>query len=197
MVEMIIAMAIGLVLMGGIYSNFMLQTKVQNFQSSFTDVTQDLTLVGQVMFKELKSAQRGTITFGQNPPPAWVLMYTDKDGNVGSFEYQQGAGALTSSFQGADVLCWRSPTTTVSPPVGACDEVMRELSINALDPTDATVMLPMGFDAYSYVLPPDGLGTPLPSDVYGVWVVTLKGMYRTSDKKTGLVTHTFKVWQRN
>lgn len=189
MVEMIIAMAIGLVLMGGIYSNFMLQTKVQNFQSSLTDVTQDLTLVGQVMFQELKSAKAGSLIYTVGPPNS-VLQYTDKDGNIGSFKYQALAGVGTK-YLGKDSLCWQRPL------YARCEEVMRGLSINGPDPDNLSVILPLGFDVYSYALPPDPTGKPTPSALSNMWVITLTGMYKTTQKTTGLVTHVFKVWQRN
>ncbi|MDQ6961196.1 MAG: prepilin-type N-terminal cleavage/methylation domain-containing protein [Mariprofundaceae bacterium] len=192
LVEMIIAMAIGLVLMGGVYSNFMLQTKVQNFQSSVTDVTQDLTLVSQVMFKELKSARKGSLVYtpGATPSVPTTLDYINRDGYTGSFKYQFLPG-LNTKYLGKDSLCWVKKTG------GNCNEVMRGLSINTLDPDDLTVTLPLGFDFYTYILPPDPYGRPLPSDVYGMQVITLRGMYKTTDKKTGIIEHTFKVWQRN
>lgn len=190
LVEMIIAMAIGLVLMGGIYSNFMLQTKVQNFQSSVTDVTQDLTLVSQVIFKELKSAEKGSLIYTPGPPG--VLQYTNRDGILGYFKYQALAGAGTT-YLGKDGLCWIKPKI----PTPRCEEVMRGLSINGIDPQNSAVNLPLGFDFYSYFLPPDPYGRPMPSDVYGMQMITLRGMYKTTDKKTGIIEHVFKVWQRN
>jgi len=180
MMEMIISMAIGLVLMGGIYSNFILQSKVQNFQSSLTDVTQDLTLVSQVMFQELKSARAGSLVYTPGVPA--VLAYVDKDGSPGEFRYQ--------SLR-PDEVCWVRPTFV------RCEEVIRDLSTNGIDPNDAAVTLPLGFDVYSYALPPDPAGRPTPSALSNMWVVTLRGTYINVDKKTGIVTHVFKVWQRN
>lgn len=98
LIEMMIAMAIGLMILLGMVMMFSADSKVTNTMASRTERLSDLYLVSQIMQSELRNAQSGTISWSSN-----TLAYTDQDGVNGYFEYQR-----TSD----DRLYWRRPTAS-------------------------------------------------------------------------------------
>jgi len=98
LIELMIAMALGLILLLGMTMMFTSNVKVSSALAQRTERLADLYLVSQIMQSELRNAQGGTISWGTN-----VLAYTDQDGDTGQFEYQR-----TSN----DRLYWQRPSYT-------------------------------------------------------------------------------------
>jgi len=107
LIELMVALLIGLVLMAGIYTNFILQSRVQTMQSDITERMGDLYLASAIMQAELRTAtSMDTTTVDQ-------INYNDVNGNAGQFKYTPTSG----------VVCWDIPNNATG-----CQELMRNLS---------------------------------------------------------------------
>jgi len=106
LIEMMVAMIIGLILMAGIYSNFIMQSRVQTMQSDVTERMEDLYLASHIMQGELRVA--GSIDIATTNE----ISYTDLEGNLGVFRYTPADGDI----------CWDSPTAG-----GGCQELIRNM----------------------------------------------------------------------
>ena len=106
LIELMVALIIGLILMAGIYSNFIMQSRVQSMQSDVTERMEDLYLASHIMQGELRVA--GSIDIST----ANEINYEDLEGNSGSFEYTPADGDI----------CWNSPTAG-----GGCQELIRNM----------------------------------------------------------------------
>jgi len=108
LMELMIALGMGVVILLGMVMTFASQGGVANALSSRTARMGDLYIASQIMQSALRNAQSGSITWAAN-----VLSYTDPDGNVGKFEYQR-----TSN----DRLYWKRPG------VAKFEEMIRDLN---------------------------------------------------------------------
>lgn len=97
LVELLIALVIGMVLLAGLYSNFILQSRVQNAQAERVTSSEDLQIAAQLMQKELRLAS--SIAWdGTNK----VITYTTVDSATGYFKFKH---------LGTDTLDWKRPGT--------------------------------------------------------------------------------------
>lgn len=110
LIELMVALIIGLVLMAGIYSNFIMQSSVQSMQSDVTERMEDLYLASHIMQGELRSA--GSIDIST----VNEINYTDLESNAGVFRYTSSTTPANSK------ICWDSPTAG-----GGCQELIRNL----------------------------------------------------------------------
>jgi len=106
LIEMMVALIIGLILMAGIYSNFIMQSRVQTMQSDVTERMEDLYLASHIMQGELRVS--GSIDIAT----ANEINYTDLEGFAGVFRYTPADGDI----------CWDSPTAG-----GGCQELIRNM----------------------------------------------------------------------
>jgi len=119
LIELMVSMLIASVILLGLYSSFILQSKVQDEQATQSLAMEDLQIAAQIMQRELKMAQANSIVWAANR-----LQYTNLDGNSGSFWYNfpvTGTGLL-----GPGTICWDRP-----PGDGNCngnEELMRGLA---------------------------------------------------------------------
>lgn len=109
LIEMMVAMAMGLAILLGMVMMFASDSKVTNTLASRTERLGDLYLVSQIMQSELRNAQSGTINWASN-----TLVYTDQDGVNGYFEYQRNSNN--------DRLYWKQPGNA------NFDELVRDLN---------------------------------------------------------------------
>ncbi len=98
LIELMVAMVIGLVLMAGIYSNFIMQSSVQSMQSDVTERMGDLYLASHIMQGELRVASSIDISTANQ------IKYTDLEGLDGFFIYAPSATPSLSK------ITWDSPT---------------------------------------------------------------------------------------
>jgi len=96
LLELLIAMSMGLVILLGMMMMFTSDAKVASTLASRTERLGDLYLASQIMQNELRNAKTGTISWAANK-----LSYSDQDGNTGYFEYQHVS---------TDRLYWQRPT---------------------------------------------------------------------------------------
>jgi len=107
LIELMVALLIGLVLMGGIYTNFILQSRVQEMQSDITERMGDLYLASAIMQGELRTATAMDTTTANQ------IDYNDVNGNAGQFKYTAATGSI----------CWDIPNNAQG-----CQELIRDLS---------------------------------------------------------------------
>ncbi len=115
LVEVLISLAISLVLISGLFGNYMLQLRVNSAQTNQTEQLGDLRLVSQIMRRELRLASN--VTYDNTKKE---IAYTTLDSGTGYFRYKQG---------GNDRLAWEQPPGTGDPSLGGYDEMVRGLDI--------------------------------------------------------------------
>ena len=171
LVEMLVTMAIGMVILAGMTSVFVSQTRLSNMMNNKTEAMGDLYLASQIMQSELRGAQRICQRGGgkqliyipldsnTNPDPANPC--PSGGGEDGKFEY-----LVTASNPR---ICWKRPN--VPGKKYRCDELIRQLM--------------------------DVGGMRAVEDVYGVWTITLAAKYLDRDRQPKSLDLAFKVWPRN
>jgi len=173
LIELMISMLIASVILLGLYSSFILQSRVQDEQATQSLAMEDIQLAAQIMQRELKMAQANSIAWAANR-----LQYTDVDGNSGSFWYNfpvTGGGSL-----GPGTICWDQP-----PGNGICngnEELIRGL---------ATGPVPNGM---TVVLNNNGTAADSTDDI---WTITLTASYLNQAKQIETMPLVFNVWARN
>jgi len=96
LIELMIAMSMGLIILLGMMMMFTSDAKVASTLASRTERLGDLYLASQIMQSQLRNAKTNSISWASN-----VLTYTDQDDNLGYFQYKWG---------NPDRLGWRRPT---------------------------------------------------------------------------------------
>ncbi len=100
LIEFMVAILISMVLLAGLYANYMAQHRLQNMQANQTSLMGDLHLVVQIMQSELRQAKAGSMVW-----TAPNLSYTTIDGKAAAFQYQHIK---------ADRLYWLRPGLTAA-----------------------------------------------------------------------------------
>jgi type II secretory pathway pseudopilin PulG len=138
LIELLVSMVVVMVILAGLYSNFLMQSRVQASQSSTVDAVEDLRLTSQIMATQLRLASficwdatnkrlvyqplgtqvALTKAACETPPytidPAW-----------GAFQYSSGTAATGGT------LCWDQPGKWAAAPNGlgyGCQQVLRGLN---------------------------------------------------------------------
>jgi len=173
LIELMVSMLIASVILLGLYTSFILQSKVQDEQATQSLAMEDIQIAAQIMQRELKMAQANSIIWLGNR-----LQYTDVDGNSGSFWYNfpvTGGGLL-----GPGTICWDRP-----PGNGICtgnEELIRGL---------APGPIPNGM---SVVLNNNGTAADSTDDIR---TITLTASYLNQAKQVETMPLVFNVWARN
>jgi len=176
LIELIITMLIGLIIMAGMTSVFISQTRTASMLKNKTEAMGDLFLASQIMQSELRSAKAICQL------SATVLAYQDIDSIVpctgaadptnGSFELRPASATKPTPY-----ICWDRPNNG-----SGCQELIRSLpaagglTVNATAGTPATATTP--------AIPP-------------MYTVDLQSMFRGQDNQTKNLGLSFKVWTRN
>lgn len=116
LIELLVSMVISMILLAGLYTNFIMQSRVQNAQAGRSESSEDIQIVSQIMRREIRMAQAaGFVCAGS------VVTYVDVDGFTGSFEYQK-------TGHRSDEICWDRPNDATG-----CQEMARNLdSVNGM-----------------------------------------------------------------
>jgi prepilin-type N-terminal cleavage/methylation domain-containing protein len=174
LIELMVSMLIASVILLGLYSSFVLQSRVQDEQATQSLAMEDIQIAAQIMQRELKMAQANSIVWAGNR-----LQYTDVDGNSGSFWYNfpvTGGGML-----GPGTICWDRPAVADN----TCDgneELLRGLAAGPI---------PNGM---SVALNNNGTAADSTDDI---WTITLTASYLNQAKQIETMPLVFNVWARN
>jgi len=106
LIELMVSLLIGMVLMAGIYMNFIMQSKVQTMQADITERMQDLYIASLIMQSQLRTSTAMDTTTANE------IQYDDVNGNAGIFRYTPSAGKI----------CWDIPNNA-----SGCQELIRNL----------------------------------------------------------------------
>lgn len=175
LVELLVAMTIGLVVLAGIIGMFVSQSKVNNSESSRLELISDLQLASQIVRSELHLAQdvylgcSGKIYYRpMDSASAISTSCSTPQASNGLFKLESAAnctqGAATTTTTGC--ICWDRPDIS-----GGCQELIR--SIN----------------------PSTGLSAS--KDSYGVVQVDIYGQYMGVDHTYHDLATRITVWPRN
>lgn len=110
LIELMVSLLIGMVLMAGIYTNFIMQSRVQTMQSDITDNMGDLYLASTIMLSQLRTSTAIDTTTANE------IAYDDVNGDAGIFRYTPSSGTI----------CWDIPNNGTG-----CQELMRNLDTSS------------------------------------------------------------------
>jgi len=114
LVELLIAMVISLLLLAGLYTNFIMQSRVQNAQSEVVETTEDLRIAAQIIQSELRMAQlisaTGTDQIDYTPldTPPTIVCGVGTFETIGHFQYRHATG---TSGTAKNSVYWKRPGT--------------------------------------------------------------------------------------
>jgi len=124
LIELMIAMVISLLLLAGLYSNFIMQSRVQNAQSEVVETTEDLRIAAQIMQSELRMAEEicwdaGNSRLIYKPLGSAVALGACNAVNVanGAFDFRPVDGTHPTPY-----VCWDQPNNATG-----CQELLRDL----------------------------------------------------------------------
>jgi len=184
LIELLITMLIGLIIMAGMTSVFISQTRTATMLKNKTEALGDLFLVSQIMQAELRGAKAICLPLTGN-----MIVYQPIDSNVsilpcstaspdnGSFKYQINTATDWK-------IMWKRPLSLMTTGTGVKPDEL----IQGLPPTKGLVvkLIPT---------PPPLIApvTPLPP----TYKVTIQSLFRGQDNQSKNLILTFKVWARN
>ncbi|TLS73681.1 prepilin-type N-terminal cleavage/methylation domain-containing protein [Mariprofundus erugo] len=197
LIELMISMAMGLVIIAGLASVFITNSKVTSSVSSRTERMGDLYLASQLMQAGLReslnvpSATNPILTDlasrGVTPPtgypasnatftslPYWdatskTLTYQNMEGHVGIFQYQRPSTNCPAN--GAGCIFWLRPLAAADSGSATFQEMMRDLST-----TNGLVVSASATAGVS---------------------VTLQASYMNEQHQSSVLSLGFKIWPRN
>jgi len=168
LIELMVTMLIGLIIMAGMTSVFISQTRTATMLKNKTEAMGDLFLASQIMQSELRGS-KGICWTGS------AIVYQPLDSNApcggaanaanGSFELRPASATKPTPY-----ICWTRPNNG-----SGCQEMIRNLPAAGLAVT-ATAGVP-----------------PQPT----MYAVDLKSLFRGQDNQSKNLGLTFKVWARN
>jgi len=127
LVELLIALVISLVLLAGLYSNFIMQSRVQKAQSSVVARAEDLRIAAQVMQNEMRLAQaicwdatNKRLIYQPADSATALGACTAVAAANGAFAFRAADAAHPSPY-----ICWDMPNNA-----GGCQELVRGLKSN-------------------------------------------------------------------
>jgi len=202
LIELLITMLIGLIIMAGMTSVFISQTRTATMLKNKTEAMSDSFLVSQIMQSELRSAKQVCWDAGGN-----TLWYQPLDSNAsilpcGSPASKTKNGRFTyetykiNNITAKDWrMMWKRPVSLMATGTGKnASELVRGLIPKGwISPQAGGAMngLAVKVIAPPAVVPPPA--TPLPK----TYEVTLKSFFRGQSNQVQPLTLTFKVWARN
>jgi len=174
LIEMMIAMAIGMVILLGMMLTFSSNTKVSSSLASRTELLGDVYLVSQIMQTELRNSSDICKDTSPASPDLARVIYQPSDSTVGlgacsSVDSANGSFVLRSpdSTHPTAYICWDRPEQN-----DGCQELIRDVTLS-----------PLGLDAD--VIPA------------GVSTFILRIDYQDTDNKVKSMDMKFKAWSRN
>lgn len=125
LVELLVSMVIVMIILAGLYSNVLMQSRVQASQASTVDSVEDLRIASQIMATQLRLASNicwdsGNSRLVYQPLGAAVTLTASNCGTLdtswGAFQFSSGTTATGGT------VCWDRPNVG-----GGCQEVLRGL----------------------------------------------------------------------
>ena len=171
LIELMVSLVVAMVILAGLYSNFIMQSRVQASQSSTVEAIEDLRLAAQIMGTQLRMAASicWDATNGLVYQPLGAVVMT----GCATIDPSWGAFSFDSSTSTGGRLWWRRPNPGASAP-SARQEVLR-----GLDPTN-------GFQV-----------TTANTDLGALRTITLISRYQNADRQDKSLSISFDVLPRN
>ena len=171
LIELMVSLVVAMVILAGLYSNFIMQSRVQASQSSTVEAVEDLRLAAQIMGTQLRMATNicWDATNGLVYQPLGAVTMT----GCATLDPSWGAFSFDSSASTGGRLWWRLPNPGASAPSNR-QEVLR-----GLDPTN-------GFQA-----------TTSNADLGALRTITLVSRYQNADRQDKNLSISFDVLPRN
>ena len=124
LVELLIALVISLVLLAGLYSNFIMQSRVQRAQSRLGDAAEDLRIASQVMQNELRLAKaicwdatNTRLIYQPADSSAGLGTCSSVNAANGAFDFKAADATHPTAY-----ICWDRPNDA-----SGCQELVRGL----------------------------------------------------------------------
>ncbi|MDQ6973738.1 MAG: prepilin-type N-terminal cleavage/methylation domain-containing protein [Mariprofundaceae bacterium] len=173
LIELLITTAIGLVIMAGMTSVFVSQTRTATMLKNKTEAMGDLFLASQIMQSELRGAKRicwnGTNILSYQPIDSNTSCVAGVNAANGSFEIRPVNATHPTPY-----ICWARPNNR-----SGCQELLRGLPVAGA--------LTVAMIAPAPVVP------PLPI----TYVIDLQSNFTGQANQAKTLGLTFKVWARN
>jgi len=170
LVELMITLVIGLVVLAGVVSVFIGNTRLSTALADRTERLGDLYIASHIMQTELRGAQSVLTTI----PTALRINYTPVDSAcAGYFSYRTNPTTAT-----IHEIIWKRPEKAD----GTCNLGAAQQLIRDLDPVKGMAVAALNSDAY---------GNPV------LLGVDLYSEYLNQDHSTKTISLSFKVWIRN
>ena len=168
LIELMVSLVVAMVILAGLYSNFIMQSRVQASQSSTVEAVEDLRLAAQVMSTQLRMASNvcWDATNGLVYQPLGAVTMTACSGTL---DPSWGAFQFSSSASTGGTVCWDVPNNGQG-----CQELLR-----GLDPTT-------GFQV-----------TTSNADLGALRTITLVSRYQNVDRQDKDLSISFDVLPRN
>ncbi len=173
LIELMITLVIGMVILAGLSSVFVNNSRLSNTLADRTERMGDLYTVSHIMQTELRSAQAALTTITQGMPTR--ITYTPAGSNcpAGYFEYRKKPGVTPAYYE----LTWKRPENND----GTCNNGTAQQVIRDLDPVNGMVVTALGTNPYANAF--------LNIDLYS--------LYQDQNQAQRTVSLSFKVWSRN
>jgi prepilin-type N-terminal cleavage/methylation domain-containing protein len=129
LVELLVSMVIVMIILAGLYSNVLMQSRVQANQASTVDSVEDLRLASQIMAPQLRLSANLCWDNANNRliyQPLGATAMTAAACTAGTLNYDWGAFQFSSG-----TLCWDVPNKWAASPNGlnyGCQQVLRGLN---------------------------------------------------------------------
>jgi len=169
LIELLITMLIGLIIMAGMTSVFISQTRTASMLKNKTEAMGDLFLASQIMQSELRGAKgicwnSALSTIVYQPIDSTAACGGAASASNGAFEHRPASATKPTPY-----ICWTRPNNG-----SGCQELIRGLpaATGGLNVT------------------PSGLA-PV------IYTVDLKSLFHGQDNQMNNLGLTFKVWARN
>jgi len=120
LIELMVSMVIALILLAGLYGNFIMQSRVQNAQAEVVEAAEDLRIAAQIMQSELRLAEAicwdsTNKALVYRPLGTVALNVCDSTALAGAHGFFRDNGGA---------VCWRRASG------GNCEELVRNLDAN-------------------------------------------------------------------
>jgi len=184
MIELMITMVIGMVVLAGVVSLFINNTRLAATLADRTERLGDLYTASHIIQTEMRSAQ-GRLTTLASGGGVTTLTYTPVDPELdpttgascgGHFEYK----TITNSNPPRFDIKWLRPG--ISTTTGSC-KIQSQQLIRDLDPTNGMIVR--------------GLATVAGVNPYSFLNIDLYSLYADPERNSKTVSLSFKVWSRN
>ncbi len=173
LIELMITMVIGMVILTGVTSTFVHNSRMATMLADRTERMGDLYTVSHVMQRELRAAQGALTTLTQGATTV-IDYYTAGSNCHGFFEYRPIPNSQPPDYE----IRWKRAEKTTT---NTCNQGVAQQLMRGLDPVNGMLVTPLGANPYANAF----LG------------IDLYAMYNDTDKQSRTVSLSFKVWSRN